>query len=104
MLLWIMWPGVGVLVAGGLTSLFLRWNVLIRSFKSLGAAGAGQGEFPMPWVIGGSLASAVALTLVQRYSLVMPIGLTSIAIVLSIPLMLVGIRVLGETNWGPISA
>jgi uncharacterized oligopeptide transporter (OPT) family protein len=34
----------------------------------------------------------------------MPIGLTLVAIVLSIPLMLVGIRVLGETNWGPISA
>ena len=30
--------------------------------------------------------------------------LTIVAIVLSIPLMLVGIRVLGETNWGPISA
>jgi len=29
--------------------------------------------------------------------------LTLVAIVFSIPLMLVGIRVLGETNWGPIS-
>ena len=34
----------------------------------------------------------------------MSTGLTVAAIVLSIPLMLVGIRVLGETNWGPISA
>jgi uncharacterized oligopeptide transporter (OPT) family protein len=34
----------------------------------------------------------------------MPFGLTTVAIVLSVPLMLVGIRVLGETNWGPISA
>jgi uncharacterized oligopeptide transporter (OPT) family protein len=58
----------------------------------------------MRWVIWGSLASAVALMLVQRYSLGMPFGLTTIAIVLSVPLMLVGIRVLGETNWGPISA
>src|SRR5262245_61802731 len=104
MLLWILWPGVGVLVAGGLTSLFLRWQVLMKSFRGLGAAGVGAGEFPMRWVIWGSLATAVALVLVQRYSLGMPIGLTSIAIVLSVPLMLVGIRVLGETNWGPISA
>jgi len=29
--------------------------------------------------------------------------LTGLAIVLSLPLMLVGLRVLGETNWGPIS-
>jgi uncharacterized oligopeptide transporter (OPT) family protein len=34
----------------------------------------------------------------------MPIGLTLVAILCSVPLMLVGIRVLGETNWGPISA
>jgi uncharacterized oligopeptide transporter (OPT) family protein len=34
----------------------------------------------------------------------MPYALTAAAILLSIPLMLVGIRVLGETNWGPISA
>jgi uncharacterized oligopeptide transporter (OPT) family protein len=30
--------------------------------------------------------------------------MTLAAIVLSVPLMLVGLRVLGETNWGPISA
>ena len=104
MLLWIMWPAVGVLVAGGLTSLFLRWNVLMKSFRSLGAAAVGSGEFPLRWVIWGSIASAVALALVQKYSLGMGLGLTFVAIVLSVPLMLVGIRVLGETNWGPISA
>lgn len=104
MLLWILWPGVGVLVAGGLTSLFLRWRVLLKSFRGLTSAAVGEGEFPMSWVIWGSLASAVALILVQRYSLGMPFGLTAAAIVLAVPLMLVGIRVLGETNWGPISA
>jgi uncharacterized oligopeptide transporter (OPT) family protein len=34
----------------------------------------------------------------------MPVWITIAAIVLSVPLMLVGLRVLGETNWGPISA
>jgi uncharacterized oligopeptide transporter (OPT) family protein len=34
----------------------------------------------------------------------MPVWMTLTAIVLSLPLMLVGLRVLGETNWGPISA
>jgi uncharacterized oligopeptide transporter (OPT) family protein len=32
------------------------------------------------------------------------VWMTLAAIVLSVPLMLVGLRVLGETNWGPISA
>lgn len=104
MLLWIMWPAVGMLVAGGLTSLVLRWQVLLKSFRGLGSAAVGSGEFPLRWVIWGSIASALALALVQKFSLRMPIGLTFIAIVLSVPLMLVGIRVLGETNWGPISA
>ena len=36
--------------------------------------------------------------------LAMPVWMTIAAIVLSLPLMLVGLRVLGETNWGPISA
>jgi len=102
--LWILWPAVGVLVAGGLTTLALRWKVLVKSFRGLTSATVGAGEFPMKWVIWGSIASAIALALVQRFSLGMPFGLTAIAIVLSIPLMLVGIRVLGETNWGPISA
>jgi uncharacterized oligopeptide transporter (OPT) family protein len=33
-----------------------------------------------------------------------PIWLSLVAVILSLPLMLVGLRVLGETNWGPISA
>jgi uncharacterized oligopeptide transporter (OPT) family protein len=104
MLLRIMWPAVGVLVAGGLTALVLRWNVLVKSFRGLGSAAVGSGEFPLRWVIWGSIGAAIGLALVQRYSLGMSFGLTFVAIVLSIPLMLVGIRVLGETNWGPISA
>jgi len=104
MLLWIMWPAVGVLVAGGLTSLVLRWNVLVKSFRGLGSASIESGDFPMSWVIWGSIGASVALALLQKFSLGMGLGLTFVAIVLSVPLMLVGIRVLGETNWGPISA
>ena len=45
----------------------------------------------------------MALAFVQ-FSLGMSFWLTFAAIAFAIPLMLVGIRVLGETNWGPISA
>src|SRR5262245_911028 len=82
MLLWVMWPAVGVLVAGGLTSLVLRWNVLLKSFRGLGSAAAGDGDFPMRWVMWGSIGAAVAFALVQRFSLGMGMGLTFIAIVL----------------------
>ena len=46
----------------------------------------------------------VVICLVQYFSMGIPVWLSFIAILLSLPLMLVGLRVLGETNWGPISA
>lgn len=104
MLMWVMWPAVGCLVAGGLTALVLRWKSLVGTFRNLSGASIGSGDFPMKWVIWGSLASAAGLVAVQHAFLGLPIWLTICAIVFSIPLMLVGIRVLGETNWGPISA
>ncbi|HMG24756.1 MAG TPA: OPT/YSL family transporter, partial [Kofleriaceae bacterium] len=48
--------------------------------------------------------TGIGLCIVQRTLLDMPVWMTLAAMVLSLPLMLVGLRVLGETNWGPISA
>src|SRR5262249_4031718 len=42
-LFWVMWPATGMMVAGGLTALVLRWKVLARAFKRL-SAGAGEDE------------------------------------------------------------
>ena len=42
--------------------------------------------------------------MVQHYSLEFPVWLTLVSLVFSVVLMLVGTRVLGETNWAPISA
>ncbi len=101
---WIMWPATGLMVAGGLAALALKWKVIAKTFQGLGAKGADGGDFPMRWVIWGAIASAVVLAVVQKVSLGFPIWLTAVSLVLSIVLMLVGIRVLGETNWAPISA
>jgi uncharacterized oligopeptide transporter (OPT) family protein len=103
-LFWVMWPATGMMVSGGLAGLFLRWKVLAKSFRNLGSLGSSQGEFPMKWVIGGSIVAASALVLVQRQLMGQPVWITLAAIVLSLPLALVGLRVLGETNWGPVSA
>jgi uncharacterized oligopeptide transporter (OPT) family protein len=102
-LYWVMWPATGMMVAGGLAALFLRWRVLIRSFRNLSAA-TGADEFPLRWVAIGTIVSAVALIAVQKAMFDQPLWITTVAILLSIPLALVGLRVLGETNWGPISA
>jgi uncharacterized oligopeptide transporter (OPT) family protein len=103
-LFWVMWPATGMLVAGGLTALALRWRLLVSTFKSLRGAKIGTSEFPLSFVVPGIIVSAIALVFVQYHYLGMPVWITLVAIVLSLPLMLVGLRVLGETNWGPISA
>ncbi len=102
-LLWVMWPATGMLIAGGLTALALRWRLLIKTFRNLSGAEIEAGDFPMRWVLVGSLVCSALVVWVQ-YTLGMPVWLTLTAIVLSLPLMLVGLRVFGETNWGPISA
>ena len=102
-LLWMMWPATGMLIASGLTALALKWDVLARTFKNLSAGGASAAEFPMRWTALGVALSSLALIIVQRVSLGLPAWITVAAILLSLPLMLVGLRVLGETNWGPIS-
>lgn len=103
-LFWVMWPATGMLVAGGLTALGLRWRLLVDTFRSLRSARIGSSEMPLSFVVPGIAVCAVLLCVVQAVVLGMPVWMTVAAIVLSLPLMLVGLRVLGETNWGPISA
>jgi uncharacterized oligopeptide transporter (OPT) family protein len=102
-LLIIMWPAVGMLIAGGLSGLLLRWRVLVKTFRDMSASTSTSQDLPLRWVfIGGGLA-AVAMIVVQRLFFGTPIWHSMIAIALSVPLGLVALRVLGETNWGPIS-
>jgi len=102
-LLWMMWPGTGMLIAGGLTALFLKWKTLIRTFTTLSSKSIDSDEFPLKWVGIGVVLSTIALLILQRTFFDVPVWTTIIAAALSVPLMLVGLRVLGETNWGPIS-
>jgi uncharacterized oligopeptide transporter (OPT) family protein len=103
-LFWVMWPATGMMVSSGLAALVLRWDLLVKTFRTLSTGRSETDAFPLSWTIVGVLATAVALVVVQRVSLGLDVWLTIAAIVLSLPLMLVGLRVLGETNWGPISA
>jgi uncharacterized oligopeptide transporter (OPT) family protein len=102
---WIMWPATGLMVAGGLAALALKWKVIAKTFKGLGAKDVDEGgDFPIRWVLWGAIACTMVLALVQKISLGFPVWLTFVSVFLSLILMLVGIRVLGETNWAPISA
>ena len=103
-LFWVMWPATGMLVAGGLTALALKWRLLVKTFTSLRTMKISGGDFPLRWVGIGVAVCTVALCAVQWMLFDIPVWMTMAAILLSLPLMLVGLRVLGETSWGPISA
>ena len=41
-LYWVMWPGVGMMLSGGLTTLMLRWRLLVGAFRALRNVDAGR--------------------------------------------------------------
>jgi uncharacterized oligopeptide transporter (OPT) family protein len=89
-LYWVMWPGIGMMIAG--------------AFKGLGDISTSSDDVPLVWIVGGIAVLAPALCVIQKVYFGLPIWMSVIAILLSAPLMLVGLRALGETNWGPIGA
>ncbi len=103
-LFWVMWPATGMLVAAGLAGLVIRWRVLSKTFRNLSGASADSGTVPIKWVGVGVAIASVAMIVVIKQIFGIAVWITALSIVLSLPLMLVGLRVLGETNWGPISA
>jgi uncharacterized oligopeptide transporter (OPT) family protein len=103
-LYWIMWPAIAMIVAGGMTILAVRWRLLAEAFRAVSAAGTSKDEFPLSLVIIGVVGLTAALCYLQELYFGLPIWMSLVMIVLSVPLMLVGLRALGETNWGPISS
>ena len=100
---WVMWPGLGMMIAGGMMTIALRWRMLFEAFKGLGGAGNSE-DVPLGWIAGGAVVLSIALCVVQSLFFGLPIWMSAVAILLSVPMMLVGLRALGETNWGPIGA
>jgi putative OPT family oligopeptide transporter len=102
---WVMWPATGMMVAGGLMALLLKWKVIARTFRSLDMSGGDESQdLSLKWVVAGVVVFSIALAIQQKLSLGFPIWLSAITLLLSLLLMLVGTRVFGETSWAPISA
>ena len=99
---WVLWPGLGMMIAGGMTTLGLRWRMLARAFAGL--TDVNGEDAPLSWIAGGVILLSAALCLIQKLFFGLPLWMSAVSILLSIPLMLVGLRALGETNWGPIGA
>jgi len=101
---WVMWPAVGFLVSGGLTALILKWKLVIKTFTQIKTNQIGQKDISMRFLIIGASILAILIALQHQLFLDFPVWLTIISLILSFVLMLIGTRVLGETNWAPISS
>ncbi len=101
---WVMWPATGFMVAGGITALVLKWKLVAKTFQSFSTTQIDSTDFPIRYVLTGVGILSVLLCVLQVYSLGFPVWLTVVSLILSFFLMLVGTRVLGETNWAPVSA
>jgi OPT family oligopeptide transporter len=104
-LLWFMWPATGMMIASALTAVLLKWRSIVQSFRDLRSVEhANQREdVSLTTIVIGSVVLTVALAWVQNQNFGMSYTQTIVAVLCSLPLILVGIRVLGETNNGPIS-
>jgi uncharacterized oligopeptide transporter (OPT) family protein len=90
----VMWIAAGLMIGGGLTTVAVRAPALVRGLAR---------SAPRPAVLiaaGGALA---LLCVADRLVIGFPVWLTLASVAVSLPLMLVGTRVLGETNWAPVA-
>ena len=103
-LLWAMWPATGLMVSSAVTAVVLRWRSIVDTFRNLRIEKDRTGEdMSLKSIVAWAFALTITLALLQYTHFGMSIPQTIVTVVASLPLMLVGIRVLGETNNGPVS-
>src|SRR5579863_3515363 len=74
-LYWVMWPGIGMIMASGLTALALRWRLLLDAFRALGSAGSDD-EFPLRWTVIGVVVLVALLCVIQKAIFGLPLWMT----------------------------
>jgi len=107
---WTMWPGIGVMVAAGLTAFALKLPIIIRGLRSSlsrrGGVASPIAHLELPtwqWALGLVLAGiGVTLMLVLRFGVPWYFG--PLAIGLSFILAVIAVRATGETDINPVGA
>ena len=101
---WMVWPGLGLLVAGSFVPLALQGGSVLRSFRDLGALGRHGSDLR---------ARALGLLLLAGVAVLVIVGATTFgvgpaaaigAVLLALLLTNVSARATGETDVGPVGA
>jgi uncharacterized oligopeptide transporter (OPT) family protein len=108
---WLVWPALGLLVAGSFVPLLLDVGSLRRSFRDLRSLAGGRAEAnPGARPIGSRtltslfLASVVTLLVVGRSAFGVGPGVIAVVVVLALLLTNVSARAMGETDVAPVGA
>ncbi len=104
-LFWLMWPASALMITAAITAVVLEWRSLVQMFRTLSIqkARAPQEDIPLSIIFPGVVVLTILLAYVQNVHFGMSYLQTFFAVLCELPLMLVGVRVLGETNQGPVS-
>lgn len=105
-MLWFMWPATAMMITSAMTAVALQWRSIAAMFRTLNAERAAGKSEDMSLRTIVILASVITVALgfiQQREPFNMPFYQTVISVLCGLPLILVGVRVLGETNQGPVS-
>ena len=105
LILWTMWPATALIIAAGLTAVALQWRSIGGMFRTLfsGRREEAGEDVSLRTTFLGVAVLATVLAFVQNFYFGMSYLETFAAVVIELPLMLIGVRVLGATNFGPVS-
>lgn len=108
LLMWFMWPATALMISAMLTAILLQWRSIARMFSELSTGGTGktddESEVSPATALTLIVLLTITLSLIQKVSFGLDMWMTFVSVIISFVLVLVGVRVLGETNLGPVSA
>ncbi len=109
MVKWLMWPGLGIMVAAGLTSTLMKWRILLKAVQSLFRPSGGPSpiahlEFPTSWWVAGLLGSSIGVMAMLQLRFGVPWYFGLLAIGLSFVLAVIAVRATGETDINPVGS
>ena len=106
---WTMWPGLGIMVAAGLTATALKWRIIVSALKSVFGATGGDSpiahlEFPAKLWVPGLIFSSIGVCGMLQLSFGVPWYFGILAVILSFFLAVIAVRATGETDINPVGA
>lgn len=105
---WVVWPAVGLITAGGLTSLFMGGGTFKRALtmfrggkKKDGERDGTEGDVPRAWWLGGLALCAAGASATARLAFGVPVWQSLVAIACSLVIAALAVRAVGETDISP---